>query len=132
MFQDNQRSSLKALSTGVSDMQEQEEIDRGHLSVLQAQVLNITAKSTQVSMSTFSTLFQLLLQQPLALLLLLLLQLLLLKQLLVPLLILLSQWDRVYFKKLKATSQEISSFHEIQRFTTVFTTASHCSTSLAR
>jgi len=51
MFQDNQRSSLKALSTGVSAMQEQEEIDRGHLSVLQAQVLNFTAKSTLVSMS---------------------------------------------------------------------------------
>ena len=54
-------------------MQEQEEIDRGHLSVLQAQVLNFTAKSTQVSMSPFSTLFLLILREPLALLLLLLL-----------------------------------------------------------
>jgi hypothetical protein len=77
MFQDNQRSSLKTLSTGVSAMQEQEEIDRGHLSVLQAQVLNFTAKSTQVSMSPFSTLFLLLLRKPLDLLLLLLLLLLL-------------------------------------------------------
>jgi hypothetical protein len=76
MFQDNQRSSLKALSTGVSAMQEQEEIDRGHLSVLQAQVLNFTAKPTQVSMSPFSTLFLLLIREPLALLLLLLLLLL--------------------------------------------------------
>jgi len=76
MFQDNQRSSIKTLSTSVSAMQEQEEIDRGHLSVLQAQVLNFTAKATQVSMSPFSTLFLLLLREPLALLLLLLLRLL--------------------------------------------------------
>ena len=76
MFQDNQRSSIKALSTGVAAMQEQEEIDRGHLSVLQAQVLNFTAKSAQVSMSHFSTLFLLLIREPLALPLLLLLLLL--------------------------------------------------------
>jgi hypothetical protein len=62
MFQDNQRSSLKTLSTGVSAMQEQEEIDRGHLSVLQAQVLNFTVQSTQVSTSPFSTSFLLLLR----------------------------------------------------------------------
>jgi hypothetical protein len=53
MFQDNQRSSLKALSAGVSAMQEQEEIDRGHLSVLQAQVLNFTASPPQVSMPLY-------------------------------------------------------------------------------
>jgi len=76
MFQDNQRSSLKALSTGVSAMQEQDEIDRGHLSVLQVQVLNFTAKSTQVGMSPFSILFLLLLREPLALQLFLLLLLL--------------------------------------------------------
>ena len=53
MFQDNQRSSLKALSAGVSAMQEQEEIDRGHLSVLQAQVLNFTASPPQVRMPLY-------------------------------------------------------------------------------
>jgi len=46
--------------------------------------------------------------------------------------ILLSQWDRVIFEKLTATGQGISSFHETQRFTIVFTTASHFSTSSAR
>ena len=61
VFQDNQRSSLKALSTGVSAMQEQEEIDRGHLSVLQAQVLTFTATSPQVSKSPFCISFLLLL-----------------------------------------------------------------------
>ena len=46
--------------------------------------------------------------------------------------IILSQLDRVLFEKLTATSQWISSFHETQRFITVFTTASHCSTSSGR
>ncbi|GFG38047.1 hypothetical protein Cfor_02330 [Coptotermes formosanus] len=58
--QDNQRSSLKALSTSVSAIQEQEEIDRGHLSVLQAQVLNFTATYPQHSVVKHPQQFQVL------------------------------------------------------------------------
>ncbi|KAJ4438817.1 hypothetical protein ANN_14769 [Periplaneta americana] len=41
--QDNQRSSLKALGGGVSAMQETVDTDHGRLSILQAQILNLTA-----------------------------------------------------------------------------------------
>ncbi|PNF30891.1 hypothetical protein B7P43_G06173 [Cryptotermes secundus] len=46
--QGNQQSYLKALDAGVSAMQKHQERDRGHLSVLQAQILNLTASAPQI------------------------------------------------------------------------------------